>query len=167
MSAPLDFTYHYTTKETIASLASSWVSLFKKRIDKNPTDPKKPLVERAHSIATQILSTLEERHAHLILAKKGETPCAILIVDDEDDYLKIRFLVSNVLNIEAKGSGTHLIRSLKTRFGATRILKLVPERSLKYWENLDFIINPKDRTTMIYNEVSIAPKKSPARTRFK
>jgi hypothetical protein len=172
MSIDSSFNYEYTDKATISILASTWTSSFKKKIDRNPGNPKISIIERAHSITTQILKALSEPHAHLIIAKKGLIPCSILIADDEREHLTIRFLVTNVLNPDAKGSGTFLVTDLVNRLGKTKTLKLVPERSLKYWQKLNFKPNPLDGTTLILeNETSIpkmpSPKKSPARGRLK
>jgi hypothetical protein len=167
MSTPSIFTREYRDKAAIEDLASAWAHLFKKRIDKNPTDPKTPLIERAHSITTQILKVLNEPHAHLIIGFNERIPCSILIADDEGEYLKIRFLVTNVLNPDAKGSGSFLISDLITRFGKSKILKLVPERSLKYWKKLNFRPNPLDATTLIFKNETSTPKKPHGRVRLK
>ncbi|WP_131783259.1 hypothetical protein [Legionella gresilensis] len=72
----------------------------------------------AQSIATQMIKTLkDERHAHFLLAKSDESnkPCALLIGDEKDKLIIIRFILSNVFDTDAKGSGRFLVEAI-TKF---------------------------------------------------
>lgn len=74
-----------------------------------------PITKNALSIATQMQDSLARSgHGHLWLAKDNtkEQGYALLIADDHKDGLIIRFLLSNIFDAEAKGSGKFLVQEM-------------------------------------------------------
>ncbi|GGI88034.1 GNAT family N-acetyltransferase [Legionella impletisoli] len=83
-----------------------------------------PVIKNAESIAKQMIETLKsEKHGHIWVAvhEESKESCGVLIADDHKDGFIIRFLISNLLNKEAKGSGRFLVEEL---------IKLADKRNL-------------------------------------
>lgn len=86
------------------------------------------------------------------MAFNQNKPCALLIGNDDKDGLIIRFLVANVLDQDAKGSGSFLVQKMLELAQKTDALVLTrPENSEKYWQNkMGFQPAPKDPTLLIH-----------------
>lgn len=134
----------YTKKNSppLSLALTSWTS----------SSEKKNLTTQASKIAKKALESLSEPHGYLWSAQKNDTICAVLIADETVDHkgnkeILIRYLVSNVRNPTAKGTGTFLVSKLKdlAKKNLTAIV-LVSDNADKYWKNQGFTINPNDPT---------------------
>jgi hypothetical protein len=148
MSFPTEFTRHRSSRDEINEELSVWIQDFR---SKSKAGSKMSCSSRkASSIATQILISLSQPHAHLFCAKKDEKIRAVMIVDDRAYGYELRFIVSNILDPEARGAGTFLVDYLKGSLKVGKKIILTPENSRKFWLNSGFSENPIDPCTMVY-----------------
>ncbi|HAB98545.1 MAG TPA: hypothetical protein DCE71_01825 [Parachlamydiales bacterium] len=137
--------------QTIQAALASWKSKFEKRMKKSG---ESSMVQAACSIASQSLESLRsnEKHGYLWVAQKDDEICAVLIGDDKGTNLIIRFLVADVLNPKAKGTGTFLAnKMLEFAIENQRTVCTIAENADKFWKNkMGFKPNPKNSIEYIY-----------------
>lgn len=154
---------NYDKTNTI-SILENWKSEFENK-SKHKFECKNLKV--AYSIINQSITSLnEQRHGHFWVAKRGEKVCSILIADDQKDEFVIRFLVANILDSEARGSGTFLVETMLELANKThKTVRTTPENSDKYWKNkMGFQPDQNNPVEYIYkthtpNDLSVKKKK--------
>lgn len=129
-----------------------------------------PKTKAAASIVEQMLNCLtNEKHGHLWIAKNTESKkiCAVLIGNDNKNGLVIRFILSNVFELEAKGSGKFLIHEMvKLAKKNTLAIRTTSENADAFWKKCpgfqldklnppDYICTPQKPSTQKFFKESV------------
>jgi hypothetical protein len=152
MAAESNFNVSHPTKDVALAAVQVWSGSFRQKIGRLKNDSSQlRRIKSADSIARQTIDSLQtSRHGFILKAEKNDQPCALLVADETPKEIVIRFLVADVINPEAKGSGTLLVQKIVEIAQKTnRFVRTTPENSAKYWKNQGFSEDPLNAATYI------------------
>ena len=155
MAADVHFVKRNLGSEEVISALQDWDFSFGKAIGRAKASSQAVKnLRTAQSVAKQSIESIsQEKHGHIWCAMHGEKICAVLVADDRAGELVIRFLVANLRDPEAKGSGTFLVQGMLDLAKKTHAtVRTTPENAEKFWrDKMGFQQDPKDPVQYIYN----------------
>lgn len=133
--------------EDMGVILQKWYTQFSKKKSDSKT-------KNAASIASQMIKALTEKNGYLYMAKDdiNGNPQALLIANDCKNGLIIRFVLSNVLCPEAKGSGKFLVQEMVS-FAEKRDLAIrtTSQNADAFWKNCPgFKLDKNNPTDFIF-----------------
>ncbi len=163
MAADVGFVKRNLASEEVVSALQDWNCFFGKAIGRSKAVSKEMKnLCTARSVARQSIESIShEKHGHIWCAMHGDKICAVLVADDRAGELVIRFLVANLRDPEAKGSGAFLVQNMLELARKTHAtVRTTPENAEKFWrDKMGFQEDPKDPVQYIYNN---PPNPNPA-----
>lgn len=141
--------------EKMRLLLQDWKISFSKK--KKVTAAK---VRNAESIVEQMIDSLRsQKHGHLWLAKHetSKETCAVLIGDDHKDGFIIRFVLSNILDEQTKGSGRFLVQEMMNLADKRNFsIRTTSQNADKFWKGCPgFQLDRSNPTDYIYKPNSL------------
>ncbi|KTD47775.1 hypothetical protein [Legionella quateirensis] len=148
----MTFVLEKINAETLLEQLQKWNSVFSKKRKMSKIE------HNAKSIFNQIVESLNERHGYLWIAKRDEQLCAVLIGDDSKNELIIRFLLSNVFDVQAKGSGAFLVREIQSFANKKNLtIRTTSQNADAFWAKSSFQLDADNPPDFIYKPSQIAP----------
>ncbi|MBL7479177.1 hypothetical protein [Legionella bononiensis] len=146
----MTFVLEKINADTLLEQLQKWNSVFSKKRKMNKIE------NNAISIFNQIVESLNERHGYLWIAKRDEQLCAVLIGDDSKKGLIIRYLLSNVFDVQAKGAGAFLVREMQSFADKKNLsIRTTSQNADAFWARSSFQLDADNPPDFIYKPSQI------------